>query len=105
MDNVSKKVLDDAIEVAREVRAAEKKFKKTNAIEVHFDASAINIIIKTVLLEEHSLKTILDELFMKYYHGLKLVKDKTDKNLFMFSEEAVKSPNEYLNNLIKDLYK
>jgi endopeptidase Clp ATP-binding regulatory subunit ClpX len=100
-----KKVLDDAIEVVKEVREAEKKFKKTNAIEILFDDTAINVIIKTVLLEGHSIKPILKELFLKYFHGLKLVKDKTGKNLFVFSEEAVKSPNEYLNNLIKDLYK
>jgi len=100
-----KKVLEDAIEIVKEVRLAEKTFMTTNAIEIHFDDTAINTIIKTVLLDGNSIRPMLKELFASYYHGLKLVKDKTGKNLFVFSEEAVKAPNEYLNNLIKDFYK
>lgn len=100
-----KKVLDDAIEIVKEVRLAEKTFMTTNAIEIHFDDTALNTMIKTVLLDGHSIRPMLKELFAGYYHGLKLVRDKTGKNLFVFSEEAVKDPNEYLNSLIKNLYK
>ena len=100
-----KKVLDDAIEVVKEVRVAEKSFLSANAIEIHFDDTALNLIIKTVLLDGNSIRPMLKELFSGYYHGLKLVKDKTGKNLFVFSEEAVKDPNEHLNSLIKNLYK
>ena len=100
-----KKVLEDAIEVVKEVRNAEKSFLSANAIEVYFDDTAINMIIKIVLLDGHSIRPMLKDLFTSYFHGLKLVKDKTGKNLFVFSEEAVKEPNEYLNSLIKNLYK
>jgi endopeptidase Clp ATP-binding regulatory subunit ClpX len=98
------KVLSEALAVQSEVRDFEKRFFNLHKIEIHFDETALDRIIEHVLAEDLHPETFLDTILKNYEHGLKLIRDRTGKNNFTFSQDAIASPQNFLNGLIKESY-
>ena len=98
-------VLQDASNVVAEVKRFEKKFFSWHAIEIYFDESALARIIEKCLMNGGEVSVLLKELFVNFHHGLKLIKERSQKTSFVFSGEAVDNPQEFLNVLIKESYR
>jgi hypothetical protein len=96
--------LSEALAVQSEVRDFEKRFFNLHKIEIHFDETALDRIIEHVLAEDLHPETFLDTILKNYEHGLKLIRDRTGKNNFTFSQDAIASPQNFLNGLIKESY-
>jgi endopeptidase Clp ATP-binding regulatory subunit ClpX len=100
-----RRVLEDAARTVGQIRRFESEFCGTHAIEIHFDEGACTAIIEDVLMGSGDSRAYLHSLFENYQHGLKLIKDRTGRHAFVFTAEAIRHPQEYLNELIKASYK
>ncbi len=99
-----RKVLEDATAVMADIHVFESNFCGRHAIEIHLDGSACKKVIENVLMDGAATAKLLSELFDNYHHGLKLIRDRTGTNSFILTHEAIESPQDFLNNLIKDSY-
>ncbi len=97
-------VLEDAMAVMMNIRSFESNFCGRHAVEIHLDNSACRRIVEKVLRDGSEPDKILEAIFDNYQHGLKLIKDRAGKSSFLFTEDAIDHPQEYLNNLIKESY-
>jgi len=97
-------VLDEAMAVEGAVKIFEKKFSGLHGIEIQFDEQAVNILLQRVLADDGKVDLLLEKLLKNYEHGLKLIREKTGKNRFVFSRRAVEAPQQYLSDLIKESY-
>jgi endopeptidase Clp ATP-binding regulatory subunit ClpX len=97
-------VLDEAMALENTVKRFAKKFSDLHGIEIEFDEQAVSILLEKVLTDHEQVDSLLEGLLKNYEHGLKLIREKTGKNRFVFSREAIASPQQYLNDLIKESY-
>jgi ATP-dependent Clp protease ATP-binding subunit ClpX len=97
-------VLDEAMDIERAVRRFEKKFLGLHGILIQLDEKAVNRLLEKVFTDNERVDILLEELLKNYEHGLKLLQEKTGKNSFVFSREAIESPQQYLSDLIKESY-
>jgi ATP-dependent Clp protease ATP-binding subunit ClpX len=85
-----------------EIKAIELQFLKTHDINLVLEDSAIDHIIENIFGSKLSLKRLFEQLSDDFEHGLKLVRDKTGRNRFFITREALMSPGKYIEGLIKD---
>ena len=97
-------VLDEAMGIERAVRRFEKKFLGLHGILIQLDEKAVNRLLEKVFTDNERVDILLEGLLKNYEHGLKLLREKTGKNSFVFSREAIESPQQYLSDLIKESY-
>jgi len=100
-----RKVLEDSALVVEEVMEFEKNFYSYHGIEIEFDDSALTVIINKVLMDDAHTSSLLGEIFRDFQHGLKLIRDRSGRTSFKFTDQAIEDPQNYLNSLIKDSYK
>ena len=63
--------------------------------------TAIDYIIENLMAATVDIKKIYKQLSDDFEHGLKLVRDKTGRNRFFITKEALLSPETYISGLIK----
>ena len=97
-------VLDEGMAIESAVRRFEKKFLGLHGIAIQLDGKAENRVLEKIFTDGEHVDDLLEALLKNYEHGLKLIREKTGKNSFMFSREAIDSPQQYLSDLIKESY-
>jgi ATP-dependent Clp protease ATP-binding subunit ClpX len=83
-----------------QVKAIELYFLKNHDINIVLEEDAIDLIIQKVLQGRIQLKDVYKKLSYDFEHGLKLVRDKTGRNRFFITREALTSPEKYVGDLI-----
>jgi len=83
-----------------QVKAIELYFLKNHDINIVLEEDAIDLIIQKVLQGHIQLKDVYKKLSYDFEHGLKLVRDKTGRNRFFITREALTSPEKYVGDLI-----
>lgn len=84
-----------------EVKKLELLFFNDYDVNIVFEEDAIDYIVEQVVEREVDFKDCNTKLAESFGLGLKLVREKTGKNRFFISKEALLSPEAYINNLIK----
>ncbi len=97
-------VLEEILSMYETVRKYEKTFFKESGIKISFEEHAVDQLLEMVLEEETPIDELCSAIFKNYQQGLKLVKEKTGKNGFMITKEAIRNPEGFLNRLIKESY-
>jgi len=85
-----------------EIKKVELYFFKGHDVNIVFEEDAVDYIIEQLLVDGLSLKRIYKKLTDDFELGLKLIMEKTRKNRFYISREALLEPNVYISNLIRD---
>ncbi|MDM8556696.1 AAA family ATPase [Desulfococcaceae bacterium HSG7] len=85
-----------------EIKKVELYFFKRHDVNIVFEEDAIDYIIEQLLIEGFSLKRIYRKLINDFELGLKLIMEKTRKNRFFISREALLNPDVYISELIKN---
>jgi len=85
-----------------EIKKVELYFFKRHDVNIVFVADAVDYIIEQLLIDGFSLKQIYKKLTDDFELGLKLIMEKTRKNRFFISKEALLEPDAYISNLIKN---
>ena len=83
-----------------QVKAIELYFLKNHDINIVLEEDAIDLIIQKVINDRILLKDVYKKLSNDFKHGLKLVRDKTGRNRFFITPEALNSPEKYVGDLI-----
>ena len=83
-----------------QIKAIELYFLKNHDINIVLEEDAIDLIIQKVVNERIRLKDVYKKLSTDFEHGLKLVRDKTGRNRFFITPEALNSPEKYVGTLI-----
>jgi len=97
-------VLEEILSMDETVRKYEKIFFKESGIKISFEERAVDQLLEMALEEETPIDELCNVIFKNYQQGLKLVKEKTGKNGFMITKEAIRNPEGFLNKLIKESY-
>lgn len=84
------------------IKYVELQFLKNHDINMIFEEDAIDFIIEQLIDSSLTVDDIYNRLTGDFQYGLKLIIEKTGKNRFFISKEALKSPETYINNLIRD---
>ena len=88
-----------------EIKAIELQFLKAHDINLVLEDSAIDHIIENIFGSKLNLKELFKQLADDFEYGLKLVRDKTGRNRFFITKEALLFPEKYIEGLIKDKIK
>ncbi|MEJ2096158.1 MAG: AAA family ATPase [Deltaproteobacteria bacterium] len=96
------KILDKIKSYYHQTKTIELYFLKNHDINIVLEDSAIDYIIENLIKESLDFNTIYAQFSENFVHGLKLVRDRTGKNRFFLTKEALVSPETFISKLIKD---
>jgi endopeptidase Clp ATP-binding regulatory subunit ClpX len=85
-----------------QIRNMEKYFSKSHDINVTLDEDATDLIAMQMNSSPISLGDLYKQLTTDFEYGLKLIRDRTGKNEFVITREALKDPDGFLNTLVKE---
>ncbi len=85
-----------------EIKKIELYFFKNHDINIVLEEDAIDFIIEQLVESFVELKIIYEKIDQDFQHGLKLAREKTGRNRFFITRQALFDPEEYIGKLIKD---
>jgi len=80
-------------------------FCETHDLNVTLAEDAIDAVIRQMNASQTGLRKFYKRLTSDFEDGLRLIRDRTGKNTFVISREALDNPEAFLNNLVKKMYK
>jgi ATP-dependent Clp protease ATP-binding subunit ClpX len=84
------------------IKKIELYFFKNHDINIVLEDDAIDFIIDQLENSAYNLETFYDHISADFEYGLKLVQEKTGKNRFFITKNALVNPESFISNLIKD---
>jgi len=96
--------LDDFVEMYNQIKLEEASLVEKLEVEVSFDESAIDEIIKQAIRTDQEAGHLALQLAKRLEYGLKLVKDRSGIERFVINDEAVTDMENFVNNLVKKFY-
>ncbi|MFC1515639.1 AAA family ATPase [Thermodesulfobacteriota bacterium] len=85
-----------------EIKQIELDFFKKQDINIVMEDDAIDFIIEQVVEFDIDHDGFSQQLSDNFEHGLKLIRDKTGRNRFFITRQALLNPESYISALIKD---
>jgi len=95
-------VFDKFIHYYEQVKAIELQFLKKHGINIVFEEEAIDEIIAQWLHGGMDVDAIYSQLSRNLEHGLKLVREKTGRNRFFLTAQALNLPEDYISQLLQE---
>ena len=88
-----------------ESKKIELYFFKNHDINIVLEEDAIDFIIEQLIDASLEIKLVYNKIDNDFQHGLKLAREKTNRNRFFITREALLDPEAYIGNLIRDVVK
>jgi len=85
-----------------EIKKIELYFYKSHDINIVLEEDAVDYIIEQLINTPLDIKAFYKKLTTDFQLGLKLVREKTGKNRFFITREALMNPETHISTLIKD---
>jgi ATP-dependent Clp protease ATP-binding subunit ClpX len=79
-------------------------FSETHAIDVTLAEDAIDVVIGQMNASRTGLRDFYKKLTSDFEDGFQLIRDRTGKNNFVVTKEALADPEQFLNDLVKEMY-
>jgi len=95
------KVIETVKKFYDEVKALELQFYKRHDINIVLEDDAVDFIIEQRINSRTTLTGIGDQLSTMFEHGLKLIREKTGRNRFFITRDAMLDPEEFISGFIK----
>jgi endopeptidase Clp ATP-binding regulatory subunit ClpX len=86
-----------------EIKKIELYFFKNHDINIVLEEDAIDFIIEQLIEASIELNFVYQKIDEDFQHGLKLAREKTNRNRFFITRKALLNPEEYVGNLIRDV--
>jgi ATP-dependent Clp protease ATP-binding subunit ClpX len=96
IEKVIKKVKD----AYDEIKSIELYFFKAHDINIVLEEDSIDYIIEQFIIHKISFEDFYNRLTSKFEHGLKLVREKTGRNRFFITRDALIDPETYISGLL-----
>lgn len=84
-----------------EIKKIELYFFKNHGINIVLEDDAIDYIIESLIATSARVEVFYQKLSADFEHGLKLVREKTGKNRFFITREALVAPESFIAALIR----
>lgn len=101
-DTKIEKVCDEAYQIQRSIRQVTNKFAEVYELHISFDEEAMGLLTQRVFEQGIGVKEACHQVLKNYQHGLKLIRDKTQK--FVITKQGVEDPEGYLSQTIKEYF-
>ena len=88
-----------------ESKKIELYFFKNHDINIVLEEDAIDFIIEQLIDASLEIKLVYNKIENDFQHGLKLAREKTNRNRFFITRKALLDPEAYIGNLIRDVVK
>jgi endopeptidase Clp ATP-binding regulatory subunit ClpX len=98
------RAFEEMARIYKAIRFHERRFRERFDLRITFDEGAVDRIIERSFLEGAKIGKFMEVLLGNYEHGLRLIQEKIGQDEFILTREAVDTPEEYLNNLIREYY-
>lgn len=95
-------VFDKFIHFYEETKAIEMQFLKKHGINIVFEEETIDLIINQWRNSTANLDEIYHRLSSNLEYGLKLVREKTGRNRFFLTPQALEAPENFIRQLLKE---
>jgi ATP-dependent Clp protease ATP-binding subunit ClpX len=79
-------------------------FSETHAIDVTLAEDAIDVVIGQMNASRTGLRDFYKKLTSDFEDGFQLIRDRTGKNNFVVTKEALADPEQFLSDLVKEMY-
>jgi len=86
-----------------EIKKIELYFYKNHDINIVLEEDAIDFIIGQLIDDSLDLKLVYQKIDEDFQYGLKLAREKTNRNRFFITRDALLNPEAYIGNLIRDV--
>jgi len=86
-----------------EIKKIELYFFKNHDINIVLEEDAIDFIIEQLIDASLELKLVYQKIDQDFQHGLKLAREKINRNRFFITREALLDPEAYIGSLIKNV--
>jgi endopeptidase Clp ATP-binding regulatory subunit ClpX len=97
--------LDDFKEMHDQVKAEEASLADKLEVHLSFEDSAVDEIIRQAIHTNQKASLLALKVAQRLEYGLNLVKDRSGIDNFVISEEAISDMENYVNKLIKSVYR
>ncbi len=88
-----------------EIKKIELYFFKNHDINIVLEEDAIDFIIEKLIESPFELEDVTEKINQDFQHGLKLAREKTNRNRFFITRQALLDPEAFVGELIKDQIK
>ncbi|MGB9498262.1 MAG: AAA family ATPase [Dissulfuribacterales bacterium] len=115
IDKIAEYYCNNVTEVGNAIKKIKSFYEKIKEIEIEFynkhdiniilEEDAIDFILEKMANSEISVNNIYEKLTADFELGLKLIREKTEKNRFFLSKKALLNPENFLNQIIKTEFK
>ena len=85
-----------------EIKKIELYFFKNHDINIVLEEDAIDFIIEKLIESPFEIEDITEKINQDFQHGLKLAREKTNRNRFFITRQALLDPEAFVGELIKD---
>jgi hypothetical protein len=86
-----------------EIKKIELYFFKNHDINIVLEEDAIDFIIEQLIDASLELKLVYQKIDQDFQHGLKLAREKINRNRFFITREALLDPEAYIGKLLKEV--
>ena len=97
--------IEDAIKKIKKyhdsIKEIEIEVLKSYNLNIFFEEDAIDFLIEQFISHNATIQEILSKIYDNYYNGFNLIREKTGKNRFFLSKNALIDNETYLNDLIR----
>ncbi|MBU0462267.1 MAG: AAA family ATPase [Proteobacteria bacterium] len=83
------------------IKEIEVEVSKSYNLNIIFEEDAIDFLIEQFISHNATIQEILSKIYDNYYDGFNLIREKTGKNRFFLSKNALIDNETYLNDLIR----
>ena len=87
-----------------EIKKIELYFFKNHDINIVLEEDAIDFIIEQLIEKPIGLQDIYNKVNKDFEHGLKLVREKTGRNRYFITRQALLNPEDHISQLIQSEY-
>ena len=101
MNAVMKKISRDY----DQIKNIQDYFCETHDLNVTLADDAIDLVIRQMNASQTGLRDFYKRLTSDFEDGLRLIRDRTGKNTFVITTEALDNPEVFLNDLVRKMYK
>ena len=115
IDKIAEYYCNNVTEVGNAIKKIKSFYEKIKEIEIEFynkhdiniilEEDAIDFILEKMANSEISVNDIYEKLTTDFELGLKLIREKTERNRFFLSKKALMNPENFLNQIIKTEFK
>ena len=89
----------------KQIKAFERHFFEETGLRCQFSDEAVDVLLTQAIKMELDITSICKKFVKDLELGLKLVKDRTGKNRFQITSEALSNPEDFVRKIIQVAYK